>query len=108
MLAASGRLAERSQSGRGRNDRFGCRRSVAARIAIRSRLPISAIRFATFPRTESPADFLPDLVGFFERHEAEISTRDLAKGLTSDEVLTMLRPDLSELGFSVEAGKRSE
>jgi len=28
--------------------------------------------------------------------------------LTSDEVLTLIRPELVELGFSVEAGKRSE
>lgn len=69
---------------------------------------MSAIRFATFPRTESPAEFLRDLVSVFGRHEAEISTRELTKGLTSDAVLAQLRPDLIELGFSVEAGKRSE
>ena len=67
-----------------------------------------AIRFTTFPRTESPADFLSDLVEVFERHESEISTSELAKGLTSDEVLALLRPDLVEVGFTVEAGKRSE
>ncbi|MEQ8388787.1 MAG: hypothetical protein RIE22_08755 [Alphaproteobacteria bacterium] len=49
-----------------------------------------------------------ELVAVFERHEADISTRNPAKGLTSDEVLTLLRPDLVELGFQVEAGKRSE
>ena len=66
-----------------------------------------AIRFSTFPRTESPADFLGAIVKVFERREQEFSTRELQKGLTSDEVLSLLRPDLNELGFSVEAGKRS-
>jgi hypothetical protein len=69
---------------------------------------MSAIKFATFPRTESPADFLQDLVGVFKRHEAVISTCNLAKGLTSDKVLALLRPDLDKLGFLVEAGKRTE
>ncbi len=69
---------------------------------------MSSIRFSTFPRTESPADFLQELVDVFVRHEADISTRDLAKGLTSDEVLGILRSDLSELGFDVETGKRAD
>ena len=69
---------------------------------------MTSIRFSTFPRTESPADFLQDVIGVFERHEATISTRDLPKGLTSDEVLGLLRADLDELGFDVEAGKRAD
>lgn len=66
------------------------------------------VRFATFPRTQNPPDFVEELVEVFECHESEISTRDLAKGLTSNEVLEVLRLDLHELGFEVEAGKRSE
>jgi len=69
---------------------------------------MSSIRFSTFPRTESPANFLRGLVEVFERHEAHLSTRDLPKGLTSDEVLSLLRSDLGELGFQVEAGKRAD
>ena len=69
---------------------------------------MTSIRFSTFPRTESPADFVQDVVRAFERHEADISTRDLSKGLTSDEVLGTLRLELKELGFDVEAGKRAE
>jgi len=37
--------------------------------------------------------------------EETIATADLAKGLTSDVILHILRPDLMALGFSVEQGK---
>ena len=43
----------------------------------------------------------------FEQYEAQISTHTLDKGLTSDQVLTQLRPSLVQLGFDVEAGKTS-
>ena len=33
---------------------------------------------------------------------------DLPKGLTSDDVLAVVRPDLVALGFEVEAGKKKE
>ncbi|QDT45435.1 hypothetical protein Pan241w_55550 [Gimesia alba] len=41
----------------------------------------------------------------FEKHLPEISTVNLKKGLTSDEVLTKIRPDLIDIGFEVESGK---
>lgn len=68
----------------------------------------SSIRFSTFPRTEPPAAFVPDIVGTFRAHEREISSERLEKGLTSDVVLSVVREDLIALGFEVESGKRKE
>ena len=41
----------------------------------------------------------------FENNFPEISTVELNKGLTSDEVLAKIRPDLLRIGFEVESGK---
>lgn len=68
----------------------------------------SAIRFQSFPRTEPPPDFMGDLLSVFRRHEARIGTLSRHKGLTSDAVLAALGPDLADLGFMVEAGKRQD
>ena len=43
--------------------------------------------------------------GCFKLHEIDISTKNLKKGLTSNEVLTILRDDLISIGFQVESGK---
>ena len=64
------------------------------------------IRFSTFPRTHTPPIFLEDVVSRFDDHFGAIGTVHLEKGLTSNEVLAILRPDLVDLGFQVEAGKR--
>ena len=66
------------------------------------------IRFSTFPRTRTPPHFVPDLIERFERHEQEIGTSHQEKGLTSDALLAVLRPDLIDLGFQVEASKRTK
>ena len=66
------------------------------------------VRFSTFPRTKTPPRFLAQLVGQFEVRANEISTTLQGKGLTSDELLTVLRPGLIELGFEVEMGKRAQ
>ncbi len=66
-----------------------------------------SIRFSTFPRTRTPPGFLVGVVALFEEHAGEIGTSHLEKGLTSDGVLTVLRPNLIGLGFEVEAGKRT-
>ncbi len=66
------------------------------------------IRFSTFPRTQTPPDFLAEVIAVFERHSAKIGTAHREKGLTSDQALAVLRSDLVALGFSVEAGKRTE
>ena len=42
----------------------------------------------------------------FEIHGDEIGTEKQANGLKSDELLTILRPGLIELGFEVEAGNK--
>ena len=67
-----------------------------------------AIRFSTFPRTQSPPGFIADVIGLFERHEYKIGTIDQSKGLTSNAVLDDLSCDLIALGFEVEASKRAE
>ena len=66
------------------------------------------VRFSSFPRTEAPPSFVASIVSVFQTHESLISTLILKKGLTSDAVLSQLRADLSQLGFSVELGKSSE
>ncbi len=65
----------------------------------------STIRFATFPRTIPPQDFLEDVVLLFKKYEATISTVSLEKGLTSDEVLAVMANDFASLGFLVETSK---
>ncbi len=63
------------------------------------------IHFTSLPLTEPPPHFIPDLVGVFKAHRSEISTEELEKGLTSDQVLAVLGDDLRELGFEVERSK---
>ena len=58
----------------------------------------STIRFSTFPRTEPPPDFVDALVAVFRQHEGEIATEANNKGLKSDEVLAVLRPDVTSYG----------
>ena len=68
----------------------------------------SSVRFSTFPRTEPPPQFARPIIAAFSKHEPLIGTLRLEKGQTSDAVLSTLRPDLIELGFSVEASKMSK
>ena len=63
------------------------------------------IHYHFYPRTEPPPDFVTQIISAFEKHFSEISTVQLNKGLTSDEVLAKIRPDLIEIGFEVESGK---
>jgi hypothetical protein len=67
----------------------------------------SLIRYATFPRTQSPPAFAEPVVEVFRKHEPDICTALLAKGLTSDVVLRKIADDLRGLGFEVERGKVS-
>ena len=64
------------------------------------------IRFTTFPRTQVPPHFISKVVEIFDKHGKHIGTSATKKGLTSNETLKVLRNDLIELGFDVEAGKR--
>jgi hypothetical protein len=66
------------------------------------------VRFHYFPQTEAPPQFLRQVVEIFQRHEPTISTGVLEKGLTSNEVLTVLRDDLLQVGFQVEVGKAEQ
>jgi hypothetical protein len=66
----------------------------------------NSVRFSTFPQTEPPPAFVPELVSIFAAHEPKIATVALKKGLTSDEVLSVLRDDLLKIGFDVEGGKQ--
>lgn len=68
----------------------------------------SSIRFSTFPQTEPPPAFVPQIVSVFEKQESYIATLTLSKGLNSDEVLSVLRADLIGIGFDVERGKRKD
>jgi hypothetical protein len=61
-----------------------------------------------FPKTEPPPDFVEGIVEVFRRHESQIATLLLAKGLTSDQVLGVLRDDLVGLGFQVESSKKHD
>ncbi|MDE3003381.1 MAG: hypothetical protein OXU39_09605 [Gemmatimonadota bacterium] len=67
---------------------------------------MSDIRFSSFPRTEPAPEFVEALVAVFRVHEATINTRTNEKGLSSDQVLGVLRNDLEGLGFEVERGKK--
>ena len=67
----------------------------------------TSIRFSTFPRTQPPPLFTGVIQDVFRAHAAEIGTQNLDKGLTSNDVLTILRPALIELGFTVEASKHA-
>ena len=69
-------------------------------------MPRTTVRFVSFPRTEPPAAFCAELASMFAAREAQIGTRGLKKGLTSNEVLAVLRDDLVKLGFQVESGKQ--
>jgi hypothetical protein len=69
-------------------------------------MSISTIRYSTFPRTQPPPEFVPKVADVFRKHEDQVGTKHLKKGLTSNEVLTILRDDLVNLGFEVEAGKQ--
>lgn len=69
---------------------------------------MSNVRFSSFPRTLPPPHFTTSVVEVFRAHEPSICTKSLSKGLKSDEVLGLLRNDLSTLGFQVETGKTAD
>lgn len=64
----------------------------------------TSIRFTSFPLTEPPPAFVLDVVTVFNSAETQIGTISLKKGLTSNEVLSCLRPSLTKLGFEIESG----
>lgn len=68
----------------------------------------STIRYICYPRTEPPPDFVISIVEVFRKHESEVGTQNLDKGLTSDEALFVIRNDLKKIGFDVEESKKSK
>lgn len=60
-----------------------------------------------FPRTRESPKVLQGVVAAFDAHQAEIATDIIPKGLASDQVLRVISPELKNLGFEVEAGKRA-
>ncbi len=68
----------------------------------------SPIRYIYYPRTEPPPDFVNSIAEVFRKYESEIGTQHLSKGLTSDEVLSVMRDDLKTIGFEVEESKKSK
>ena len=67
----------------------------------------TTIRFATFPRTQTPPTFLHELIEQFEHHANEIGTCHQDNGLKSNDLLAVLRPALLTLGFQVEMGRKT-
>jgi hypothetical protein len=72
---------------------------------MRGRMAKTTVRFTSFSRTEPPPLFVAGIVTAFQTCEESVCSERLAKGLTSDQVLQILRPHLEALGFQVEAGK---
>lgn len=68
----------------------------------------TSIRYISFPRTEPPPSFAASIAHVFKKYELRVGTRNLSKGLTSNEVLGVIRKDLVKIGFEVEAGKQKE
>jgi len=66
---------------------------------------IATVHFSTFPRTAPPLHFVSAVVSIFQTHDATIGTSVLAKGLSSDAVMSVLRDNLCRIGFEIEAGK---
>lgn len=63
------------------------------------------MHFSSFPRTEPPIHFIGDVMSVFRRHEDAVGTSTLSKGLSSNDVMSILRADLCTLGFQIESGK---
>lgn len=66
-----------------------------------------SIRSITFPQTEAPDEFVPDIVDAFRRNADAIAPAASENFFGSDRVLGILRDDLCVLGFEVEDGKRN-
>ena len=71
-------------------------------------MPKTTIRFMSFPKTEPPPQFASEVAAIFIRNERRVGTEHLKKGLTSNEVLLVIRDDLGALGFEVESGKHEQ
>lgn len=61
-----------------------------------------------FPRNARAAPWVAGFVGVVRAAEDRISTAERKTGLSSDDVLAVLRPSLLGLGYVVEAGKKRD
>jgi hypothetical protein len=68
----------------------------------------TSIHFTSYPRTEPSPFFVPLVIDIFKKHEIEISTVILEKGLKSDEVLNVLSEDLIAQKWDIEIGKHKD
>lgn len=68
-------------------------------------MPVTTIRFISFPRTQPPPTFIEPIVAVFRDHEASFATKVVKEALDSNGVLSILRDTLMKLGFQVEQGK---
>jgi hypothetical protein len=69
-------------------------------MVLVARLKPIPIRYQTFPRTVNPPEFAEKVAKIFRDHEQQISTTILKKGLTSDEVLRVIRGNLENWGLN--------
>ena len=60
-----------------------------------------------YPLNSRPPEWVGEVVNVVNRAELHISTVEAHTGLSSDDVLAVLRPGLEALGFEVESGKRA-
>jgi len=68
----------------------------------------SSIQYYCYPRTATPPNFADKLIRCFRSNESQIATVNQENGLKSDNVLKTVRPDLQEIGFDVETGKKKQ
>ena len=67
---------------------------------------MSSLLFSSFPKTEKPKEFALAVINAFNLHHDKISTIQLGKGLESNDVLRILRPELVKLNFQVERSRK--
>lgn len=66
------------------------------------------IQSAIFPRASPPPAWAEQLLDVFRRHHEEIRSDQAGRGLSSEQVLTLLSRDLESLGFMIEKVKHDE
>lgn len=66
------------------------------------------IQSAIFPRASPPPAWAEQLLDVFRRHQEEIRSVKAGRRLSSEQVLTLLSPDLESLGFMIEKVKHDE
>ena len=62
------------------------------------------MKWMYFPKNKSVTDDLLQVVSIFEKHKIEIDSEQ--KNLISNEVLNIVAPDLKNLGYAIEFGKK--